>query len=156
MIKSKHFRKDVIIARVIFLILCALIIAGVVWGISKITRSNPQENPSESGNVQETQSSESESISETESEPESESESETESETQTPPSTEEIPKLYAQVISKSNLNLRKEANTTSAVLISIPNGTKVEIIEEFDGWFKVSYKGHIGYISSSYVKVVEE
>jgi probable enterotoxin D len=38
----------------------------------------------------------------------------------------------------------------------LPNGTKVEIIEVLDGWYKVSYKGHTGYVSSKYVKVVEE
>ena len=158
MIKSKHFRKDVIIARVIFLVLCALVIAGIVWLISLFTgpTEGPGPNPSESHSSEYTEDSELESNSDSEpdSEPESEPETNTEPESQLP--TEEPTKLYIKVTSKSNLNLRKEPSTTSTVLTSLPNGTKVEIIEELDGWFKVSYKGHTGYVSSKYVKVVEE
>ena len=156
MIKSKHFRKDVIIARVIFLALCALIIAGIVWLVSLVfgPKDGPGPNSSESGSSQYTEDSEPDS--EPESQPDSEPESEPESEPDTQTPTEEPTKYYIQVTSKSNLNLRKEPNTTSKVLTSLPNGTKVEIIEELDGWYKVSYKGHTGYVSSKYVKVVEE
>ena len=156
MIKSKHFRKDVIIARVIFLALCALVIAGIVWLVSLFTgpTDNPGSNSSESGSSEYSESSELEGESESDSEPESEPESGTEPESEIP--SEEPTKIYIKVTSKSNLNLRKEPSTTSDVLTSLPNGTKVEIIEELDDWFKVSYKGHTGYVSSKYVKVVEE
>lgn len=162
MIKSKHFRKDVIIARVIFLAVCILLIAGMVWLFSMLTEpkepqeptppeSNSSELPSETDSEGETDS-ETEPESETESESESETESETESENQT----EEPVKIYVKVISNRNLNLRKEPNTTSDILASLPNGTKLMVVEELDGWFKVKYEDHVGYVSSQYVKIVEE
>ena len=150
MIKSKHFRKDVIIARVIFLALCALIIAGIVWVFSLF--KGPSEQPGGPSSEKESTEDIGESDSGSETEPDSETESETDSELPT----EDPVKTYIQVTSRSNLNLRKEPNTTSQVLTSLPNGTKVEVIEEVDGWYKVSYKGHTGYVSGDYVKVVEE
>ena len=152
MIKSKHFRKDVIIARVIFLALCAIIIAGIVWLVSLFTGPKEPANPVESGSSEYTEESESES--ESESEVESESETETEPESELP--TEEPTKLYIKVTSRSNLNLRKEPNTNCDVYTSLPTGTKAEILEELDGWYKVLYKGYTGYVSADYVKVVEE
>jgi uncharacterized protein YgiM (DUF1202 family) len=158
MIKSKHFRKDVIIARVIVLALCALIIAGIVWVVSLFT--GPEQQPggpsSEKESSEDIGESESESDSEPESVTEPDTEPETESETDTELPPEEPESIWVKVTSKSNLNLRKEPNTTALVLTSLPNGTKVEVIEELDGWYKVTYKGHTGYISSKYVRVVEE
>ena len=158
MIKSKHFRKDVIIARVIVLALCALIIAGIVWVVSLFT--GPEQQPggpsSEKESSEDIGESESGSDSEPESVTEPDTEPETESETDTELPPEEPESIWVKVTSKSNLNLRKEPNTTSQVLTSLPNGTKVEVIEELDDWYKVTYKGHTGYINSKYVKVVEE
>ncbi len=157
MIKSKHFRKDVIIARVIFLCASILLIVGIVWLVSKLDgESNPGEKESQS-NLEEntgTIDSESESESESESASETESQSETESTSESEP--EADTKLYVVITSSKNLNLRTEPNTSCDVITSIPNGGKAEIIEELDGWFKVSYKGHEGYVSADYVKVVEE
>ena len=158
MIKSKHFRKDVIIARVIFLALCALVIAAVVWVVSLLTGPGKTPTPPESESSESSESSELESESESGSESESESESETESttepESETP--TDEPTKYYVQVTSTRNLNLRKEPNTTSEVLTSLPTGTKAELLEEIEGWYKINYKGRVGYISSDYAKIVEE
>ena len=160
MIKSKHFRKDVIIARVIFLAFCALIIALIVWLVSLFTDSKEPTEPIESNSSEYSEDigskteSEIESEIETESETESETEPETEPETQLP--TETPTKLYIQVTSRSNLNLRKEPNTNCDVFTSLPTGTKAEILEELSGWYKVSYNGYIGYVSAQYVKVVEE
>ena len=127
--------------------------------------------PSQSGSGKDSESesnlpgseSESESESETGSESESESVTEPESETGSEPGSETDPaesedpvKLYVEVTSKSNLNLRKEPNTTCEVITSLPKGTKVELVEELDGWFKVIYNGHEGYLNSDYAKIVEE
>ena len=157
MIKSKHFRKDVIIARIIFLCFCVLVTAAVAWGVSAMTDSPEGGGNSESESESNVLSSESESEPESESVTEPETETGTEPESQTEPTESEEPlKLYAEVTSNRNLNLRKEPNTTSEVLTSLPKGTKAEVIEELDGWFKVIYNGQEGYISSDFVKIVEE
>ncbi len=153
--KSKHLRKDVIIARVIFLGLCVLILAGVVWLVSFIATlfQKPDDEPkeSQSSQIEESQPSESEDDSMIDSQLPSESESDSATVEPVDP-----PKMFVEVTSKSNLNLRKEPNTKSTVLTSLPKGTKVEVIEELDGWYKVTYKKHTGYISADYVKVLEE
>ncbi|WP_334299730.1 SH3 domain-containing protein [Terrisporobacter sp.] len=35
---------------------------------------------------------------------------------------------------------------------SLSKGTKVEIVESKNGWYKIKYKSGYGYISASYVK----
>lgn len=152
MIKSKHFRKDVIIARIVFLCFCALLIAGVVWLVSFLRGSAGPGEEKESGSQIETNSdSEEETYSSQDSETESEIESGTEPETETLP----VEKLYVKVTAK-NLNLRKEPNTNCEVITSLKKGTKVELVEELDGWFKVIYEGQEGYLSSDYATIIAE
>ncbi|WP_099203145.1 C40 family peptidase [Miniphocaeibacter massiliensis] len=55
---------------------------------------------------------------------------------------------------KSNLNLRKSANTSSSILATIPKGTKVSGTE-INGWVKVKYSGKTGYVSKSYISSTE-
>ena len=69
--------------------------------------------------------------------------------------TYEPAKTYVK-IKVSSLRLREEPNTSCATLASIPKGTKLEVIEKVDIWYKVSYNGKVGYISGTYVEVVEE
>lgn len=154
MIKHKHFRKDVIMARVIFLAICVLAIAGIVWLVSLFIGPGKNSDTSESNSSEYTGDSEPES--ESYSESESESESEIMSGPDTPAPTEEPTKRYIKVTSNKNLNLREEPNTTCAVLTSLPTGTKAELLEELDGWYKIDYKGRVGYVSSDYAVIVEE
>ena len=50
----------------------------------------------------------------------------------------------------ANLNLRSEESR--AVLLTMPEGSMVEVIErETDGWILVNYKGKVGYASSDYL-----
>ena len=155
MIKSKHFRKDVMMARGIvlgILVLLVLIIALVVSALSD-KEPRPNENPSESGiDVPTETESETETDSETESETETETETETESETETETET----KRYVKVNCKTTLNLRVEPNTNCAVIVALPNGTVVELLEELDDWFKVSYKNKVGYLSKDWAKIVTQ
>lgn len=53
----------------------------------------------------------------------------------------------------SNLNVRKEPNTESSVIIQIGEGEKLEVLEKLDGWVKVSVDSEDGYVSSDYVAV---
>ncbi|WP_251131050.1 SH3 domain-containing protein [Exiguobacterium sp. s189] len=55
----------------------------------------------------------------------------------------------------ANLNLRKSASTSSSILTTIPNGKEIIYLSTSGSWFKVSYNGTIGYVSSDYVKVIE-
>ena len=169
MIKSKHFRKDVIIARVIFLCLCILLIVGVWWLVSKLTgTSKPGDSESQHSESQNSEyldseserESESESVSELESESESESaselESESESEVESETTTESNPlPKYVQVTAR-NLRLRAEPNTNCDTITSLDKGEKAQVLDYVDGWYKVSYKGNEGYLSADHVKAVEE
>ena len=54
-----------------------------------------------------------------------------------------------------NLRLRAEPNTTSKVVASMPNGTKVEVDSIANGWAHIpNYKGKSGYASMAYLKKV--
>ncbi len=51
------------------------------------------------------------------------------------------------VNSEGGLNLRQTAATTAAVLIIIPDKTKLTVEEEKSGWLKVTYSGKTGWCS---------
>ncbi len=66
-----------------------------------------------------------------------------------------------------SLNIREEANTSSRQLGSIPGGKTVEILGETTGqeitngtssniWYKVTYGGITGYVSSVYIKLIPQ
>lgn len=59
------------------------------------------------------------------------------------------------VTTATMLNMRANPNTSTKVIDQIPNGSKVDIIETSNGWYKVSYNGKTGWIYSSYVKITE-
>ena len=50
------------------------------------------------------------------------------------------------------LNLRSSRSTSSKVLLSIPNGTPLNITDIQNGWGKTTYKNKTGYVSMSYVR----
>ena len=51
------------------------------------------------------------------------------------------------------LNLRKGAGTDTSVLLVIPEGGKVAVVEKTSAeWYKVTYGGQTGYVSTSYVR----
>ena len=54
--------------------------------------------------------------------------------------------------SGKGLNLRSSRSTSSKVLLSIPNGTPLNITDIQNGWGKTSYKNKNGYVSMSYVR----
>ncbi len=54
-------------------------------------------------------------------------------------------------VARCNLRLRKEANTKSDTLVTIPGGTELDVLGSSGGWTKTSYKGHTGYASTSYL-----
>lgn len=56
-------------------------------------------------------------------------------------------------ITAASLKLRKQASTESGVKTLISEGHTVTVLEELEGWYKVSYKSYTGYVSADYVTV---
>lgn len=55
------------------------------------------------------------------------------------------------VTTSSAVNFRTEATTSSESMGKLNDGTRVAILDEIDGWYKVAYDGKTGYMSSDYV-----
>ena len=51
----------------------------------------------------------------------------------------------------SGLVLRQEASTSSAPLATVPDKTEVNILEESEEWYKVTYNNQEGYLFKEYV-----
>jgi peptidoglycan/xylan/chitin deacetylase (PgdA/CDA1 family) len=60
--------------------------------------------------------------------------------------------LPAKVRTTANLNLRAGPSTAYRILVTIPQGTTVNVTARAsNGWYKVSYAGRTGWISNAYV-----
>lgn len=157
--KSKHFRKDVIMARVIAGVIVVLLIALIVLGVSLLTKPSGNDKDTQSTqNTQNTQDVGNENVEpevdvETEYETESEAE-ETEVESEEESETVSDGKTYVKTTTQ--VKLRKEPNTECATLDRIDGGTKLEVLETLDGWYKVIHNGQEGYVSADYANLVEE
>ena len=51
------------------------------------------------------------------------------------------------------LRLRSQANTNSNILTLAPHNSVVTLLEELDGWYKVSYGDQVGYMSADWLDV---
>ena len=62
--------------------------------------------------------------------------------------------IYAkdQYYSTSDLNIRSEPTVKSEILFVIKKGTKVEIINKTNNWYKISYNGKQGFASAKFLK----
>ena len=138
--KSKHFRKDVILARVIFAILCIVIIVLITMGVNVLKKTFNHASTEETQPPQ-TQQYEI---------PEFE---DTEEVTEVEEVVEEIV-VYAKTTAK--VNMRVEPNTNCEILASVPAAMKMTLVEEADGWYKVIYNEKEGYIRADYIELVEE
>ena len=146
MAKSKHYRKDVIMARVVFGLVCiALITLLVLIGIYVSEKFENGDGSNTESQMSQNSQIESETLTDTEDQ--SEQDTTTESET------EEEPEIYGE-ITASALKFRVEPNTSCDVLMTIPSGTKVLILETLDGWYKAYYNGQEGYLSADYVEIL--
>lgn len=54
----------------------------------------------------------------------------------------------------SLLNVRSGASSTHGIIGSLTKGTKVDLYEKVNGFYKISYKGKTGFISAEYVSIV--
>ena len=55
-----------------------------------------------------------------------------------------------------SLNLRKEANTTSAILATMAHGTQVTLLEMGSAWSRVQYGTLSGYVKNEYISVLDD
>ena len=59
---------------------------------------------------------------------------------------------YATVATRSGtLNLRRQPSLGSTVIMQIPKGQRLGILQRLDGWCKVSYAGINGYVMTTYL-----
>lgn len=58
-------------------------------------------------------------------------------------------------LSSGTLNLRQRPSISSQVLRSIPNGTVLNITDEYNGWYRTNYDGANGYVSATYIDIVD-
>lgn len=59
----------------------------------------------------------------------------------------------ATVTAQGGLRLRNGASTSAAAIVTLASGTKVEVLEALDGWYRVEANGKTGYVSSQYLSV---
>ena len=70
--------------------------------------------------------------------------------------TEDNTAQKGQVINVStNLRIRAEASATSTVLGYLINGQEVTIKGKSGDWYKIGYNGIEGYVSNSYIKIID-
>jgi mannosyl-glycoprotein endo-beta-N-acetylglucosaminidase len=62
--------------------------------------------------------------------------------------------VYGLTETPNNLNLREAPSTSSKVLGSIPNGSKIEILGTNGTWNKVKYDGQTGWVHGDYVTLL--
>lgn len=169
--KSKHFRKDVIIARIIAALILIALIAFIATAVSHFTKSSVDKDSQNTQNTQDvnignqdsenedTQNQNSEGQEDTTTdEPSTDDTSNDGSDTQqgseNDPDTDVVEKVYVKTTAR--VRLREEPNTNCRTLEGINSGVELEVLETLEGWYKVSYNGKTGYVSADYAKIVEE
>lgn len=55
----------------------------------------------------------------------------------------------------TSLNVRKGAGSSYAIITTLPQGTKINIVakDNATGWYKITYNGAYGYVSNKYVTI---
>lgn len=164
--KSKHFRKDVVIARIIAALLLVICIIVISFAISLLTKSSDKDDVgNNTQNMLDTQ--DSQELQDTQDEQDTQDLQDSEdmsagtggseptddnSDVNTNPEISES--VYVKTTTR--IKLRVEPNTECETLDRINGGTKLLVLDTLDGWYQVSYNGQIGYISADYARVVEE
>lgn len=58
----------------------------------------------------------------------------------------------AGVVDADSLRVRSQPDTNSSTLTYLTDGTKVEVNEVLDSWYKISYGSHVGYVHADYLE----
>lgn len=139
--KKKSHRKDVIIARGIFAVVCLVFIVIIAAAAVRIRDNYVKTH-------QDTQDSQTQDPAEESVNP------------ALPPVTEdsvtESEEEFVKILwTSTNVNLRSEPNTSSEVITVLVQGARLELLGEEEGWVKVSFCGQEGYVSIDYVTDTE-
>ena len=59
------------------------------------------------------------------------------------------------IITTDALNLRDAPSTSGTWIVTMPAGTKLEVLEEKNGWYKVNYNGQTGWCCADYTMVYD-
>jgi len=54
-------------------------------------------------------------------------------------------------LSSGNLNIRSKPDVTAAIIGKIPNGAKVTVYSQYDGWYVIGYENTVGYAASRFI-----
>ncbi len=57
------------------------------------------------------------------------------------------------IVNTTAVRLRKEASTSSEIIVNIYEDDEVEILEKLDEWYKVKYKDNIGYVKKEFLSI---
>ena len=134
---KKSHRKDVIIARIIFAIMCIVLVV-IIIGVVILVRDHKSDVAPKT-DTQQTQSQVVDVIpSEVIDVPDTQADG-----------TEDVGLTY--MWTTDGVNLRSEPNTDCSVVTVLEMGTQVRMIGEEDGWVKVSYNDQEGYIRSDFL-----
>ena len=63
-------------------------------------------------------------------------------------------KNEGRINANSGLRMRSDKNTHSRTIMVIPHNAVVKIVKEANGWYRVNYAGHTGWVSGDYVSRV--
>ena len=126
--KASH-RKDVIIARIIFAIICAALLAGIISLIVWLHGRNAGKNQTPETEI-------------TNNAPPADN-------SNLPPVTEQPLDEDGQSVwtSTDGVNFRAEPNTDSEILTVLVTGTKLTLLGEENGWVQAEYNGQKGYVA---------
>lgn len=68
---------------------------------------------------------------------------------------EQVKETVAKVTT-TTLYVREEPNTDCNIVTSMPMGEELEVVEQLDGWVKVSIDSDEGYVSADYIEINTE
>ncbi len=160
--KSKHFRKDVIIARIIAALILIVLIALIVTVVSHFTKPSADKDSQNTQNTQDVNNGNQDSENKDTQNQDSEGQVDTSNDdgsnapqgSEDDSDTDVVEKVYVKTTAR--VRLREEPNTNCRTLEGIDSGVELEVLETLEGWYKVSYNGKTGYVSADYAKIVEE
>jgi N-acetylmuramoyl-L-alanine amidase len=54
-------------------------------------------------------------------------------------------------VAYGTLNLRSRPSPTGTILANMPDGAKVRVFGEWQGWYVVHYQNYVGYAAAAYI-----
>ena len=70
------------------------------------------------------------------------------------PDISKIPGTVALVRVESKLNLREQPSVKSPVLVEIPGGAAVQVLQSGAVWSKIAYEDQTGWVGSKFLEIV--